>query len=92
MVQAVRKPAGDEAVAIAREVLEIEAKAITDLIALLADRDGQIRFYAATALHRLTGQTLGRSPADCSTDAPATAEQTRRAWQAWWDQHNAQGT
>jgi ferric-dicitrate binding protein FerR (iron transport regulator) len=66
--------------------------AITDLIALLADRDGQIRFYAATALHRLTGQTLGRSPAECSTDSPATAEQTRRAWQAWWDQHNAQGT
>jgi arabinose-5-phosphate isomerase len=32
MVQAVRKPADDDAIAIARDVLEIEAQAITDLI------------------------------------------------------------
>ena len=38
MVQAVRKPAADEAIAIARGVLEIEAKAITDLIARLDER------------------------------------------------------
>ena len=38
MVQAVRKPADDEAIAIARDVLEIEAKAITDLIARLDGR------------------------------------------------------
>ncbi len=38
MVQAVRKPADDKAIAIARDVLEIEAKAITDLIARLDGR------------------------------------------------------
>jgi hypothetical protein len=65
--------------------------AIPDLIALLADRDGQVRFYAATALHRLTGQTLGRSPAQCATDSQPSAEQTQRKWQAWWDQHRTQG-
>jgi arabinose-5-phosphate isomerase len=37
MVQAVRKPADQDAVAIAREVLAIEAKAISDLIARLDD-------------------------------------------------------
>lgn len=35
MVHAIRKPAGDGAIAIARDVLEIEAKAISDLIARL---------------------------------------------------------
>ena len=35
MVLAVRKPADDDAIAIARDVLEIEAKAITDLIGRL---------------------------------------------------------
>src|SRR5688500_17361821 len=38
MVQAVRKHADDQAIAIARDVLEIEAKAITDLIARLDGR------------------------------------------------------
>lgn len=66
--------------------------AIADLIGLLSDRDGKVRFYAATALHRLTGQTLGRTPAECSTDSPATAAQTQRAWQAWWDRQTAGGT
>jgi hypothetical protein len=63
--------------------------AIPDLIAFLADRDGQVRFHAATALHRLTGQTLGRSPAQCASDSQSSAEQTQRKWQAWWDQHHA---
>jgi hypothetical protein len=66
--------------------------AIPDLIAFLADRDGQVRFHAATALHRLTGQTLGRSPAQCASDSQSSAEQTQRKWQAWWDQHHAGGT
>jgi arabinose-5-phosphate isomerase len=38
MVQAVSKPVGDEAIAIARDVLEIEAKAIADLISELDER------------------------------------------------------
>ena len=38
MVQAVRKPAGDDAIAIARDVLEIEAKAIADLVSQLDER------------------------------------------------------
>lgn len=38
MIQAVRKPASAEAIAIARDVLEIEAKAIADLIERLDER------------------------------------------------------
>ena len=38
MIQAVRKPPESDAIAIARDVLEIEARAITDLIARLDER------------------------------------------------------
>src|ERR1700681_4176193 len=53
MIQAARNPVVADAIAIAREVLEIEAKAITDLVAridegfakavrLAMDRDGRV--------------------------------------------------
>jgi hypothetical protein len=61
--------------------------AIPDLITLLGDRDGEVRFHAATALHRLTGQTLGVSPAACATDSGAAVELTQKKWQAWWEQN-----
>jgi hypothetical protein len=48
-----------------------------------------VRFYAAQALHRLTGQTLGRSPEQCSTDTAASVEQTQKKWQAWWEQNKS---
>jgi hypothetical protein len=60
---------------------------IDDLIALLADPDGEVRFYAATALRRLTGQTLGGSPEQCAKDGAAEIKQTHQAWVAWWNQN-----
>ena len=63
--------------------------AIPDLIALLPDRDGEVRFFAAKALHRLTGQNLGRTPEQCATDPADEAEQTHKQWQAWWEQNQA---
>jgi hypothetical protein len=59
--------------------------AIPDLIHLLGDRDGEVRFHAVTALQRLTGQTLGASPAACATDSGAAIELTQKKWQAWWE-------
>ena len=61
--------------------------AIPDLIALLGDGDGEVRFHAAAALHRLTGQTLGLSAAQCATDEGAAAGQAQKQWQAWWEQN-----
>jgi ferric-dicitrate binding protein FerR (iron transport regulator) len=61
--------------------------AIPDLIALLGDRDGEVRVHAATALQRLTGQTLGISPAACVSDSAAAVEVTQKKWQTWWDQN-----
>jgi hypothetical protein len=62
---------------------------IPDLIALLRDGDGEVRFYAATALHRLTGQNFGRTPRQCATDTADAVEQTQKKWQAWREQNKA---
>jgi HEAT repeat protein len=55
---------------------------VGELIALLADDDGDVRYHAAAALNRLTGQTLGFPPDVCAATprdaAPAVA------WQEWW--------
>lgn len=57
--------------------------AVGDLIALLADDDGEVRFHAAAALRRLTGHDHGREPrawrspwADCTP--------TFTTWKEWW--------
>ena len=63
--------------------------AIPDLIALLGDADGQVRFHAVSALHRLTGQTLGRSPEQCAQETAESLGQTQKKWQAWWEQNKA---
>jgi hypothetical protein len=54
---------------------------VSDLIALLADEDSTVRFNAAAALRRLTGQTLGFSPEECGASPrdPAPLD----AWQRW---------
>jgi anti-sigma factor RsiW len=61
---------------------------IGDLIPLLADEDGEVRFHTAAALNRLTGQTLGFSPDQCAAtprdDAPVVA------WRNWWAANRAQ--
>lgn len=63
------------------------ARSIPDLIGLLADADPQVRYHAATALERLTGQTQGRTPEQWRSDPlPATAE-SQQAWARWWQNH-----
>ncbi len=63
---------------------------VPDLIRLLADDDGEVRFHAATALNRLTGQTLGFTPDRCAEtprdSAPAAA------WQEWWTRNRSRYT
>jgi ferric-dicitrate binding protein FerR (iron transport regulator) len=60
---------------------------IPELIALLADPESEVRRYSATALQRLTGQTLGGSPAQCAGETGASIGQTQKKWQAWWEQN-----
>jgi ferric-dicitrate binding protein FerR (iron transport regulator) len=62
---------------------------IGDLIALLPDADGEVRFYAVTALQRLTGERRGSPPWACSTDSPEAVMRTHKAWVAWWEQNKA---
>lgn len=50
-----------------------------ELIELLDDRDGDVRHHAATALHRVTGETLGRT-----ADEWRAARAPLDAWRAWW--------
>ncbi|MEA2734784.1 MAG: hypothetical protein QOE14_1235 [Humisphaera sp.] len=55
---------------------------VGELIPLLADDDSEVRFHAAAALNRLTGQTLGFSPDRCAADPRDPAPIV--AWQEWW--------
>lgn len=58
---------------------------IPELIELLGDADGEVRYHAARALTRLTGESFGRDP-DSWRDAPSEAcEPTVSRWHAWWD-------
>ena len=61
MGQAVRKPAGDDAIAIAREVLEIEAKAISDLIAALDNRFAEAVQIILACRGRIVVSGMGKS-------------------------------
>ena len=60
---------------------------VEDVIALLADDDADVRFHAATALNRLTGQTLGFPPDACAASPRDPAPLA--AWQAWWARNRA---
>ena len=58
---------------------------IPDLINLLADKDREVRFYAAQALVRLTRETPGGLTPSKWRDAPAEQrEPALKAWQTWW--------
>jgi HEAT repeat protein len=58
-------------------------RCIPDLIELLADEDAEVRRHAATALKRLTGQTLGYSPDRCAAERdPIIVVE----WRSWWAQ------
>jgi hypothetical protein len=58
---------------------------IADLVRLLSDGDPEIRFSAATALTRLTGNDQGREPKQWRDDLKA-CEPTIELWRAWWRQ------
>lgn len=57
--------------------------AVGELIPLLADRDGDVRFEAASTLRRLTGESQGREPADWRSPWE-NCTPTFTAWQSWW--------
>jgi hypothetical protein len=59
------------------------AWAVEDLISLLADSDGEVRYLAANALTRLTSQTHGRNP-DAWRSPWADCQDSHARWQAWW--------
>jgi hypothetical protein len=57
---------------------------IPQMIELLEDNDGEVRFYAARALHRLVGQNMGRNPEDWRNQKYVN---TLNEWQKWWQSH-----
>jgi hypothetical protein len=60
---------------------------VGDVIPLLADDNGEVRFHAAAALNRLTGQTLGFSPHRCAATPRDPAPLA--AWQQWWTRNRS---
>jgi hypothetical protein len=61
--------------------------AIPELIELLRDTNGEVRFYAATGLRRLTGKTLERSPEQFRMDNVAACAPSINAWDRWWKEN-----
>lgn len=65
--------------------------AVPRLIELLSDQDGDVRYFAAVALQRLTGQTRGHSPEEWRALPPAPRQKARSDWSNWWNIHNKDG-
>ena len=63
------------------------ARVIPELISLLDDENGQVRYFIAQALTRLTGETQGRTPESWRSDPLPTCQPTYRDWQSWWQQN-----
>jgi len=63
--------------------------AIPELINLLADNDGDVRYSAALALQRLTGQSLGRPPEQWRDQTWMTCAPSINQWHNWWEQNKA---
>jgi hypothetical protein len=65
-----------------------EPWSVPDLIELLADRDEEVRFYAAKALERLTdGVTQGLSPDDYRSKPADVREAAVKTWRTWWKEN-----
>ena len=62
--------------------------AIPHLITLLQNTDGEVRYYAALGLRRLTGHNNGRSPEQWRTDDLFTCQQAATQWQTWWTENH----
>jgi hypothetical protein len=63
--------------------------AIPELINLLADDDGEVRYPAARALQRLTGQTLDRRPEEWRDQPLMTCAPSIDRWHTWWKQNQS---
>jgi hypothetical protein len=63
--------------------------AIPELINLLADSDGEVRYPAAVALRRLTGQSLGRRPEEWRDQSLMTCTPSIDQWHTWWEQNKS---
>jgi hypothetical protein len=63
--------------------------AIPELINLLADGDGEVRYPAARALQRLTGQNLGRAPEQWRDQPLMTCAPTVTQWHTWWQRNQS---
>jgi hypothetical protein len=61
--------------------------AIPQLIALLQDRDGEVRAAAARGLQRLTGESLGRSTDQWRDESAFACQPTVNEWQSWWQEN-----
>lgn len=59
--------------------------AIPELILLLGDSDGNVRFHAARGLERLTGYSFGRTPESWRDSTLESCEGTRSEWRDWWE-------
>lgn len=69
----------------ARIVADVaESRWIADLIALLTDPNGDVRFQAARGLERLTGRDQGRRPEAWQTESWGACESAYDHWLAWW--------
>lgn len=55
-----------------------------ELIKLLPDRDGEVRYHAARALQRVTGDDMGRSPEQWRDESPGSGRAAIKKWQDWW--------
>jgi hypothetical protein len=60
---------------------------IPELINLLADDDGDVRYAAATALRRLTGSDHGRVPQQWRDQPLMTCAPQIQDWHAWWEKN-----
>jgi ferric-dicitrate binding protein FerR (iron transport regulator) len=60
---------------------------VPDLIKLLADKDGIVRYHAAQALERLTRETFGCKPEDWRKQPWVELEGSYKKWNAWWQEN-----
>lgn len=76
----------DRRVSAARLLADIAPpESIPQLIALLSDSSGDVRYYAAQALGRLTGEDFGRAPEAWQKDSWGSCQSTAAQWKSWWE-------
>jgi hypothetical protein len=72
----------------ARIVSDVATTAsIPELINLLADNDGDVRYAASRALQRLTGQTYGLRPEQWRDQSLLTCAPAVEQWHGWWEKN-----